>query len=397
MGARIEDVLAGKYKHVWIYGAGRAGRKLSQAFYFLKIAFDGVAVSKYDGIVLPGVKVCGLPEIDTASEDTVFLITVSAKFHGGIMEGLEDKGYGNYVIWDAHCLCELWKTADFDFTDRRKNYGKCCFILAGYKEFLWESVFERFDKFIPPDVDVCIVSSGLYSSRLAGMAEKNSWSYLATKINSVTLAQNAAFALYENYRWVYKVDEDIFVTEDSFEKMYLGYKKAVRSKDFVPGISVPLIPVNGYGYSVVLNRLGLSEKYQRDFGDIKAGGNPDSEIEKNPEAAVFMWTQCPQIDELNRLFEKHPEGGGMAGLCGVRFSIGFILMERLLWDNMQGFTVSGNADMGTDEEELCAECINRSKAITVCGDTVAGHFAFGRQTERMKEIYDRRREWFAVK
>lgn len=93
------------------------------------------------------------------------------------------------------------------------------------------------------------------------MARKNSWSYWATKLNSVTFVQNVAFALYENCHWVYKVDENIFVTEDSFEKMYLDYQKAARNKDFVPGISVPLIPVNGYdmmsiGSGLLSNRLG---------------------------------------------------------------------------------------------------------------------------------------------
>ncbi len=397
MSISVEKVLSGEYRHIWIYGAGKAGKKLVQAFNFLHIAFEGITVSKYDGTVLPGVTITELSKVETEITDTVFLITTSSVFHQEIIENIKARGYIKYIIWDRHCLNELWKKADYAFIDRKRGCSKCCFILAGYKEFLWDSIFERFEKYIPEDVDVCIISSGVYNKKLSDIAEKNLWSYLSTKINSVTLVQNVAFAIYEDCDWVYKVDEDIFITEDSFEKMYLNYKKISKYGNFVPGIVAPLIPVNGYGYSIILNKLGLSEQYEESFGTIKVGGNPDSEIEKNPEAAVFMWTKCPQIDVLNRIFERIDNSGSMTSLCGVRFSIGFILMEHSLWDNMQGFTVSGNADMGTDEEELCAECIIRSKAIMMSLDTVAGHFAFKHQTDRMKEVYTEDKEWFDIK
>ena len=39
-----------------------------------------------------------------------------------------------------------------------KNQEDLCIILAGYKEFLWDIVFDRIEKFMPDNIDVCIVS-----------------------------------------------------------------------------------------------------------------------------------------------------------------------------------------------------------------------------------------------
>lgn len=425
----FERIVRGGYRNVWFYGAGKTGKKLVKDFHFFRIHIDGIVISSYDGTVMPGTEVRELSEIATPPEDTAFIITSPAKFHGEIIGNLKEHGFSEYMVWDAGCLGWLWKLADYDFTDRRRYGGKCCFILAGYKEFLWEEVFGRFVRFMPDDVEVCILSSGIRSSRLEETAEKNGWSYLSTKINSVTLVQNVAFAVFEGYEWVYKADEDMFVTEGAFEKLYSCYRKAQNASRYAPGIVAPLIPVNGCGYGRILNRVGKAADYERRFGKINIGGNPDSSIEKNPEAAVFMWMECPQIDELNRMFAGEEEsadrkgvaGGeefadrkGIAGeekisdkqesvdigkveLCSVRLSIGFILLKRSLWEDMQGFSVSGNADMGTDEEELCSQCMNKSKAVMISADTVAGHFAFGRQTERMKEIYAGNPGWFKIR
>lgn len=379
----FEDVIKGKYKNIWIYGAGKVGKKLLKDFNFFHIKVNGIVISRYDGTVIPGIKVCGLAEIKTLPEDTVYIITSSPKFHNEIIENIKMHGFKHYIIWDAKCLCRLWKLAEYDFTDRRTHTDKCCFILAGYKEFLWENVFGRFARFMPDGIDVCIISSGLHSEKLEKLAAKNRWSYLATRINSVTLAQNIAFSIFNNYEWVYKADEDIFVTKGVFEALHEAYQKGEKELPFLPGITAPLIPVNGYGYGRILDRLGMQPDYESRFGKITIGGNPDSEIEKNPEAAVFMWTKCPQIDELNSMAAGY-EG---IDLCGVRFSIGFILLKHSLWEDMQGFHVSGNADMGTDEEDLCSYCINKSRVIMVSTNKVVGHFAFGRQTGRMKEVY----------
>ena len=388
----FKDILNGKYRNVWIYGAGQVGKKLLVDFGFFHIPIEGIVMSKYDGTVIPGIQICSLSEIKTPPKDSVFIITSSAKFHNEIIKNIQESGYENYIIWNVECLCSLWRQAEYHFTDRRKSFDKCCFILAGYKEFLWKDVFERFTYFIPKDIDVCILSSGIHSEKLEMLAEKNSWSYLYTKINSVTLIQNIAFSIFEKYNWIYKVDEDMFITEGSFEGLFDTYQKVEKELQYEPGIVAPLIPVNGYGYSIILYRLGKMSDYENKFGKIVVGGNPESMIEKNPETAVFMWRECPQIDDLNRFFSRETQ----INLCSVRLSIGFILLKHFLWEDMQGFSVSGNADMGTDEVELCSQCINKSKAIIISTSEVVGHFSFGKQTDRMKEFYIENPNWFKI-
>ena len=102
----------------------------------------------------------------------------------------------------------------FIFEDRKKDFSKVCIVLAGYKPFLYNAIFGRIKKFIPEDIEVCIVSSGKYDNELSIIAEENNWSYLSIKKNCVTLAQNIAINLFKNAEYIYKLDEDIFVTDN---------------------------------------------------------------------------------------------------------------------------------------------------------------------------------------
>ncbi|MBO6113880.1 MAG: hypothetical protein J6P57_02365 [Lachnospiraceae bacterium] len=382
-----------KYNNIWIYGAGKVGRKVNNILTFLGIDVNGFAVSKFDGTFCIEKEVVEISSINSPNEDTLFIITAADIFHKEIINTLESKGYTEFIQWNSRHLNELWRCAEYIFEDRRRNLDKCCFILAGYKEFLWVDIFDRIERFIPEDIDVCIISSGLYKEELSERAKKNNWSYLATNINSVTIIQNVAMALYEDYKWIYKIDEDMFVTEGAFEGLFNCYIMTEKESGYDVGTVAPVIPVNGYGYKKVLDKLGKVKEYEELFGKIRIGGNPKSAIETNPNAAVFMWKNTMQIDELNRLVRRD-EG---YSVCGVRFSIGFILMKHDLWDNMQGFFVSGNPDMGSDEEEVCANCIISSKPIIVADNVVVGHFSFGRQTEIMKEYYNDNRDWFGIR
>ena len=381
-----------KYQNIYIYGAGKEGRKVYNALTFFKVPVQNFVISKYDGAYCFEREVIELSQVKTHPDESFFIVTVPKQHQEDVISNLKERGYNNYIVWASSELNELWRSADYTFEDRRKNKEKCCFILSGYKEFLWEDVFARIEAFAPDDIDFCIISSGLYNEKLSAKAKANNWSYLATKVNSVTIIQNVAMALFEDYKWVYKIDEDMFITKDSFEKLYACYKDVEQTGEYHVGIVAPLIPVNGYGYKRVLKEIGKEEAYIARFGTIVSGGNPASEIEKNPETAVFMWNDTMQLDQLNRHFEEI----GNPAICGVRFSIGFILMKHSFWDNMNGFFVSGNHDMGRDEEEVCSTCIVNSEAIVIAENTVVGHFSFGKQTAAMKEYYNDNREWFSV-
>ena len=274
-----------------------------------------------------------------------------------------------------------------EFKNRAKGSDKLCILLAGYKEFLYPAVMGRLKAYADEDIDVCVVTSGLFSKTVDDICAENGWSYLSTKNNNVALVQNVAIRLHPNARFIYKLDEDIFITEGYFKNMMRAYEHAAKG-DYTPGVIAPLIPINGYGHARILKKLGLEEHYASHFEEVKYMAGPDRQIENNPDVARFMWGEggfVPSVDELNRRFAAEPLEENS---CAIRFSIGAILFERSLWQAMGYFTVdrSGNA-MGQDEEQLCAYCCIASRPLMVSENVVVGHLSFGKQNQPMKEYY----------
>lgn len=286
----------------------------------------------------------------------------------------------------------------YNFIDRQKGHKKMCVILAGYKKHLWEDVFRRIEKYIPNDIDVCIVSSGLYSEKLNKIAEDNNWSYLSVKQNKVTLVQNIAINLFPKAELIYKLDEDIFVTKNFFNKLYETYKKCQKESYYRIGFIAPLIPINGYAHIRVLEKTNLISAYEKKFGRAQHNWDPTGKIVSNPDVAKFMWgeteSKLRDIDALDEEFAKEPFN---YSICAIRFSIGAILFERTLWEEMGRFEVGLGNNMGKDEVGICNYSFADSRAIIVSENTLVGHFSFGNQTQAMNEYYEKNREIFKVK
>ncbi|MBR2743808.1 MAG: hypothetical protein IKE01_00725 [Clostridia bacterium] len=286
----------------------------------------------------------------------------------------------------------------YTFIDRKKNYEKLCIILAGYKEFLWEDVFGRIEKYVPDDVDVCIVSSGVFSENLKEIAEKNEWSYLSVKQNKVSLVQNIAINLFEKAKMIYKLDEDIFVTENFFNKLYETYENVEKNSNYRIGYVAPLLPINGYANVIVLKKTGLTEKFEKLFGKPYHDGCGEEPIIMNPDIAKFMWgdqnDELKDIDNLDRIFSKEKFS---YSVCPIRFSIGAILFSRNFWEEIGRLYVGPGNNMGKDEEQICEYCMIKSRAMIVSENTIVGHFSYGPQTNEMKKYYQEHREIFRVK
>ena len=286
----------------------------------------------------------------------------------------------------------------YTFINRKKNSDKLCIILAGYKQFLWEDVFGRIGKYAPKDMDICIVSSGLYSDELAQIAEKNSWSYLSVKQNKVSLVQNIAINLFENAKMIYKLDEDIFVTKNFFNQLMITYKNAEEKSTYRVGFVAPLMPINGYAHVRVLQKTGLLEKYEEKFGRAQHNWDTTGKVVVNPEIAKFLWGETEEkLRDIDKLDEEFSNQEFCYSICAIRFSIGAILFSRQLWEDMGRFEVGIGNNMGRDEIQLCNYLLSDSRAIIVAENTIAGHFSFGKQTPVMKEYYNSNREIFKVK
>lgn len=283
------------------------------------------------------------------------------------------------------------------FENRSREKERLCIILAGYKEFLYDDVFSRTIKYSPSDMDVCVVSSGLFSDTLAQICRENNWSYLSIKENNVSLAQNAAINLHPKARYIYKLDEDIFITEGYFDNLLDSYNRA-KERDYNPGVMAPMLLVNGFSSLLILEKTGIRAEFEKSFGNIKHAAGPDTMIEKDPYVARFLWGEghvVPSIDEINRIVHNQEK---KETACPIRFSIGAILFERNLWENMGYFDVKRNDPhmMGKDEEKICKYCMINSIPVMVSENIVVGHFSFGKQTEGMKEYYLNHPEMFKV-
>ena len=275
----------------------------------------------------------------------------------------------------------------YTFKNRSKGLDKMVMMLTGYKDYLYDPVFRRFRDYLPEGIDVCIITSGKYVETIDRMCEKEGWSYLSTKENHVSLVQNTAILLHPKARYIYKLDEDIFICEGFFERMMAAYEHA-KDGQYQPGVVAPLIPVNGYGHVRVLEKLNLVEKYTELFGRPYYAAGPEHRIENSADVAKFFWGEggyVPKIDEINRLFY---EGPTEERACPIRFSIGAILFERQVWESMHYYTVNRRYPIGTDEEDLCAWCVNNSRPLMVSENVAVGHFSFGPQNSAMRAYFD---------
>lgn len=285
----------------------------------------------------------------------------------------------------------------YKFKDRRKKSNKVCIVLAGYKPFLYDITFKRIKKFIPDDIDVCVVTSGMYSEDIYNRCKKNHWSYLSTKENNVALVQNLAIHLHPEAQYIYKLDEDIFVTKNYFEILYKTLLKVEQEEPYNPLFVAPIIPINGYAHLRLLDKLNLIEEYEKRFEKTKYAAGIDRMIENNPDVAKFFWGEgniVPGIDTINaRLNSAKFE----YSVCPIRFSIGAILFTRKVWSDMKGFSVNRRTtSMGDDEVELCSIAMKESKAIIVSENTIAGHLSFGPQNKEMEVFYNNNKDKFDI-
>lgn len=280
------------------------------------------------------------------------------------------------------CVNRLNFNGAHTFIDRSTGSDRMLLLLAGYKSFLWPLTLARITKFVPPDVDVCIVSSGLYSEDLAKMAADHGWSYLYTKLNKVSLVQNLAILKHPKAKWIYKLDEDIFISENFFEKLLEGYLYVKNEGLYDPGFCSPLLNINGYSYISFLKMINADDEYKAKFGEFKHAAR-DIKACDNGEAAKWLWEKSLPFDNVAQYIASQPF---KYSASPHRFSIGAILFEREFWEAMGGFRVSlKEGCLGIDEGYLCQNCIEMSRVMVVIHNVFAGHYSFFLQASAMKE------------
>lgn len=377
-----------KEKPYIIFGAGYYGEEA--LWYYGKANVAYFCDNKKCGQIIKGIKVIDaqrLCEIWKGYE--VILAVIAEPARTEIIGQLKE----NNIAYSCYCTQEARILEDnfagkYHFNNRSKQSEQLLIVLAGYKPYLWGPVFRRLKKFCPPEIDICVLTAGYRNQELDGLCAQEGWSYLYSEENKLAVVQNCAIKEHPNAKWIYKMDEDIFVTEGLFQELYHTFQEVTQEKKHQIGFVAPLMAVNGYGYRRILEYLDCLEEYRKLFGDAYYGLG---KIYFDPLAAGFMWDKTLPIDQFaDRLKRKK----GKYSICYHRFSIGFILIHRDVWASMGGFCNAPEGILGIDEENLCKYCMGAFKAIIIAESAFAGHFAYGRQEKGMRKVYEKRRREF---
>jgi len=284
----------------------------------------------------------------------------------------------------------------FLFDDRRKQAKVLVCLLAGYKRELWPFVLPRLENALL-DVDVCVVSPGLWLDELAELCRRQEWSYLRTTTNDVSLAQNICYRLHENASMIVKIDEDMFLLPNTISALLEDYQNIKMQGVVDPGIVAPMIPLNGFCYRYLLEMLGRLEEFEALFGTARlaTAGLP---IHSNPSAARWIWeATAPLSATAARLAVSESR----RLLCPIQFSIGMIAFERSFWQEIGYLPVYrhrllvGNSTLGGDEAYMCARGVETARPVVVTTAALAGHFSFGPQYPVLRELLNVRPELFA--
>ena len=319
-------------------------------------------------------------------------VIVTSTYYPVILEELRRYGYlpgENCLFVDTfEVLCRYYKLfaqVSYTFEDRRKQAPKMLLVLAGYKPELWDCVFGRIKRFVPAEYDICVASSGCYLEELSDLCGQNGWSYLSTQKNKISVIENIACHRHDSADWVIKMDEDIFLTENTVSVLENTYQRVSARGRYEVGFASPLIPVYGYGYSRILDLLNLTEEWEEAFGPIKItdGIHHHKKILENANTAKFLWKKI-MIDDVSR---KLGEKKFSYSLCPSRYSIGMILFSRELWIDMGMFPDIGDNNLGMDEKHITEYCMMSGKAMVIAENTVAGHLGYKEQTQKMMEYY----------
>lgn len=304
-----------------------------------------------------------------------------------------------YGITEAYNLCNLKEefavkkcNLPYHFIDRRKEKKNLCYVLAGYNQELWNSTLQRISAYQSEEFDYCLISSGKYDRTLELLAEKNNWSYLYTEQNQVCYVQNLVIDLHPHAEYIIKMDEDIFIGRNFFEKMLEAFLDIEKNGNYRIGFAVPVIPLNCCGYVTYLELTGHRKEYEERFG--RAYMSRFSAVFDIAETADFLWDT---IDSFDEMAEKFLDYSGH-DILDCYFNIGCIMYTRERWLMMGKWPEDPDSSgMGDDERYICQDNSGKDLAIYEIWNVLAGHLAFGHQKNRMMKYYREHFDKFALK
>ena len=278
-----------------------------------------------------------------------------------------------------------------------KGKKQMLYVLAGYKEELWDDVFGRIKKFQPQDLEVCVASSGKYCEKLSNICKKNDWVYLSTSLNHVCVLSNIVMRLYADAEYIYKLDEDIYIPENYFESLLNAYKEIEEKEATEIGYVCPMLPLGFYGMHDFLFKEGKLNDFEENFGKHRLGGvfvNPY--LRAGNGVDEYIWKLIGVFDDKAKEysakeFTYEP--------CVTRSGIAAILFKRDFWDRLGGLKRSRGIGVGDygDEGQITSFCALKFQICYCVHNLLVGHFAFGGSEENVLKLKEEHPEFFELK
>lgn len=375
---------------IFIWGIGPDFRKL-WAHYRLSEELGEISILGFIDRARIGESLFGKPIISI--EETINYeydyIAISSGYNYDMYENAVRIGLMDEKLIDGHIYMQDVLPCDYEFVDRQKGHEDLLVVVAGYRRLVWEAVFGRIERFLPKNIDVCVVVPGKQDKELQELCRKNEWSYLSTISNQLALAQNLAIRHHLNAKFIYKLDEDIFITKNYFQNMKETYFKVKDLGQYNIGFIAPLINVNGYSYLKLLQIKDKVKEYEHKFGEATQGWQM-VKAHFDPEAAAYLWDITFPMDQTAEEVANLD-----FSVCPHRFSIGAIFLTRGFWGKIGGFKIAPlEGELGFEEKELCVFCAKWAYAIICAENVFVGHHGFGKQRTVMDEYYRIHREQF---
>ena len=313
-----------------------------------------------------------------------FVILLSVNYSATIRRQIE--AYGISEVYNLRNLAEVsipnGCNINWHFINRSKKKKYLCYILAGYESAIWDGTLGRIETYQSDLFDYCLVSSGKFDETLNAMAEKNDWSYLYTEENQVCFIQNKVIELHEKAEYIIKMDEDIFIGKNFYERMVEEFHRIEEEGEYRIGFAVPVIPLNCCGYATYLNLIDQKADYEEKFG--RAYKSRFSAVFSVEETAKYLWDTMSTFDEMAERFSHHQE----YGILDCYYNIGCIMYTRDRWLMMGKWPETlGQNGMGEDEMYIYKDNTEKDMSIYEIYSVLAGHLAFGHQKKSMLAYY----------
>lgn len=284
---------------------------------------------------------------------------------------------------------------NYIFDNRSQNCENLLLIVAGFQEFYWDTVFGRVVKNckqFEETIDVCVCvpkgeGEGILN-KIRYRCEKNGWSLVYLYDDLLAQAQNTAIKLHPYAKWIYKIDEDIIISDNYFSKLKKGYNEAEKQLFAQIGFVTPLLNLNAACVHLFLESIGKLEEMYAKFGDVKIRfpNEIDDPIHRSEDFARWIWNISLPFNDVAQEIETI--NVNKIYQANVRLSIGAILITRDYWNKIGYFEVARMGAMGVEEGQMNAYSFNFMQAIAIIGDTFAGHLGFFSQKNACRELFE---------